>query len=173
MSLNWEKCNKQNRMWKQGVEVVSRSRPSRRKKRATKVGDALLELEPSRESDVPRSPKSCYAISPFESWSARKKRKSVTRHDLHQKISILVKLQRNPSASDRRAWLMMDLHLGTSKRNGANRIVSCSFRQSKNAHLEFFLELFEAFRMPRASTGSRTTMFSLSPHGFPPNNTQS
>lgn len=45
MSLNWEKCNKQNRMWKQGVEVVSRSRPSRRKKRATKVGDALLDLE--------------------------------------------------------------------------------------------------------------------------------
>jgi hypothetical protein len=45
MSLNWEKSNKQSKMWKQGFEVVSRSRPSKPKKKVKTVGDAVLELE--------------------------------------------------------------------------------------------------------------------------------
>jgi len=45
MGLNWEKCNKQSRMWKNGFETISHSRPSKPKKNVKTVGDAVLELQ--------------------------------------------------------------------------------------------------------------------------------
>src|SRR5690242_18108951 len=45
MSLNWEKSNKQTRMWRNGFESVSSSTPrSKPKKQVKTIGDAVLEL---------------------------------------------------------------------------------------------------------------------------------
>jgi hypothetical protein len=46
MALNWEKSNKQTRMWRNGFENVSSSTPrSKPKKQVKTVGDAVLELQ--------------------------------------------------------------------------------------------------------------------------------
>jgi hypothetical protein len=46
MALNWEKSNKQNKMWRNGFETVSASTPrSKPKKQVRTIGDAILELE--------------------------------------------------------------------------------------------------------------------------------
>jgi hypothetical protein len=46
MGLNWERSNKQTRMWRNGFETVSSSpRRSKPKKKVKTVGDAVLELQ--------------------------------------------------------------------------------------------------------------------------------
>jgi hypothetical protein len=46
MALNWERSNKQTRMWRNGFETVSASTPrSKPKKQVKTIGDAVLELQ--------------------------------------------------------------------------------------------------------------------------------
>lgn len=46
MGLNWERSNKQSRMWRNGFEIVRPSTPrSKPKKQVKTIGDAVLELQ--------------------------------------------------------------------------------------------------------------------------------
>ena len=46
MGLNWERSNKQSRMWRNGFEIVRPSTPrSKPKKKVKTIGDAVLELQ--------------------------------------------------------------------------------------------------------------------------------
>ena len=67
MGLNWERSNKQSRMWRNGFEIVRPSTPrSKPKKKVKTIGDAVLELQHLRVKRRTKAVKEIYATSAFE-----------------------------------------------------------------------------------------------------------
>jgi len=67
MALNWEKSNKQTRMWRNGFETVSSSTPrSKPKKQVKTIGDAVLELQHLRGKRRTKAVKEILRKSAFE-----------------------------------------------------------------------------------------------------------
>ena len=86
MALNWEKSNKQTRMWRNGFEIVSASTPpSKPKKQVKTIGDAVLELQHFKGKRRTKAIKELLRNKRLRELVKTKKQKR-RRRDLHQKI---------------------------------------------------------------------------------------